>query len=91
MTNRTNRQSCHACGGVLKNRRVEKLLRGGVHTAVLEVEAEVCERCGEQLFTADVVRHFEEIRAKLARQETTEFIPLGQSFQVAPSDGQPTT
>jgi len=73
---------CHACGGPLVEKRVEKLLRGGMHTAVVEVVAEVCQRCGEQLFSASTVRRFEEIRGKLARQETTEFVPTGQSFQV---------
>lgn len=80
---------CHACGGPLLEKRVEKLLRGGVHTAVINVDAEVCERCGEQLFSADTVRRFEEIRRKLAQQETSEFVPIGQSFQVSPAD-QPT-
>jgi YgiT-type zinc finger domain-containing protein len=80
---------CHACGGPLREKRVEKLLRGGVHTAVVEVDAEVCERCGDQLFRADTVRRFEEIRRKLAQQETSEFVPIGQSFQVSPAD-QPT-
>ncbi len=73
---------CHACGGPLIEKRVEKLLRGGMHTAVFDVDAEVCQRCGEQLFSASAVRRFEEIRGKLARQKTTEFVPIGQSFQV---------
>ena len=51
-----NRQEvCHACGGPLIVKRVEKLLRGGVHTAVVEVDAEVCQRCGEQLFSPETV------------------------------------
>ncbi len=81
---------CHACGGPLIEKRVEKLLRGGVHTAVVEVDAEVCERCGEQLFSPETVRQFEDIRGKLTKQETAEFVPIGQSFQVSPA-GQPTS
>jgi len=82
---------CHACGGPLLEKRVEKLLRGGVHTAVVEADAEVCQRCGEQVFTAATVRRFEEIRSKLAKQQTADFVPLGQSFQVAPIDEQATS
>ena len=64
-------------------KEVEKLLRGGIHTAVLRVQAEVCLRCGERLYAQETVRRFAEIRRKLERQETADFRPLGQSFRVA--------
>jgi YgiT-type zinc finger domain-containing protein len=73
---------CPVCGGELVEKDVEKLLRGGIHTAVLTVHAEVCLSCGERLYTQEAVRRFEEIRVKLERQEVAEFQPLGQSFQV---------
>ncbi len=75
-------ERCPLCGGELVDKEVEKLLRGGNHTAVLRVPAEVCLRCGERLYSQETVRRFEEIRSKLERQETSEFHPLGQSFQV---------
>ena len=75
-------EQCPVCGGELVEKEVEKLLRGGIHTAVLEVCAEVCLRCGERLYSQGTVRRFEEIRAKLERQETEAFQPLGLSFQV---------
>jgi YgiT-type zinc finger domain-containing protein len=82
-----NRQEvCHACGGPLIDKQVEKLLRGGVHTAVVQVVAEVCQRCGEQLFSPETVRQFEEIRGKLAKQETGDYLPIGQSFQVSSTE-----
>ena len=62
-------------------KEVEKLLRGGVHTAVLRVRAEICLRCGERLYSQDTVRRFEEVRAKLERQDTADFEPVGVSFQ----------
>ena len=62
---------------------VEKLLRGGIHTAVLTVSAEVCLQCGERLYAPETVRRFEQIRAKLERQEVEEFQLLGRSFQVS--------
>lgn len=82
-------QVCPVCGGPLVSKQVEKLLRGGVHTAVVTVEAEVCQRCGERLYAADVVRSFEEIRGKLARQDTSGFTPVGQSFRVTDPSGSP--
>jgi YgiT-type zinc finger domain-containing protein len=74
---------CPVCGGEVVEKEVEKLLRGGVHTAVLKVQAEVCLHCGERLYSQETVRQFEQIRAKLEREEVADFQPLGQSFQVA--------
>jgi len=75
--------SCPVCGGGLVEKQVEKLLRGGNNTAVLEVQAEVCLRCGERLYSVETVRQFEQVRAKLERGQVEEFQPLGQSFKVA--------
>lgn len=75
-------EKCPICGGELVEKEVEKLLRGGIHLAVLKVQAEVCLHCGERLYSQETVRRFEEIRAKLERQDTADFEPLGQSFQV---------
>lgn len=76
-------ERCPVCGGEVVEKNVEKLLRGGNHTAVLEVRAEVCLHCGERLYSVETVRRFEEIRAKLERQDLDEFQPLGRSFKVA--------
>jgi YgiT-type zinc finger domain-containing protein len=73
---------CPVCGGELMEKEVEKLLKGGVHTAVLTVRADVCVRCGERLYSSEVIRRFEQIRGKLERQEVAEFKPIGQTFQV---------
>jgi len=73
---------CPICGGEIVEKEVEKLLRGGNHTAVMKVKAEVCLHCGERLYSKEIVRQFEKIRTKLERQETRDFQPLGQSFQV---------
>jgi len=74
---------CPVCGGELVEKEVEKLLKGGVHTAVLKVQADVCLRCGERLYSAETVKRFEQIRQKLERQEVAEFKLLGKTFQVA--------
>lgn len=74
---------CPVCGGELVEREVEKLVRGGNNIAVIKVKAEVCLHCGERLYSQETVKQFEEIRAKLERQEVKNFQPLGQSFKVA--------
>ena len=76
-------RKCPVCGGEMIEKRVEKLLRGGVHTAVLEVWAEVCLHCGERLYSQQTVRRFEQVRAKLERGEIEDFQPMGRSFKVA--------
>jgi len=73
---------CPVCGGEMVEKDVEKLLRGGMHVAVLTVRAEVCMRCGERLYSKETISRFEQIRAKLTRQEVADFQPLGKSFQV---------
>ena len=50
---------CPVCGGELVEKEVEKLLKGGIHTAVLKVHADVCLRCGERLYSAEIVSRFE--------------------------------
>ena len=76
-------KKCPVCGGEVIEKEVEKLLRGGRHTALVKVRAEICLHCGERLYTKDTVSHFEQIRAKLARQDVADFQPaLGQAFQV---------
>lgn len=75
-------EKCPVCGGELQKKEVEKLLRGGEHTAVLRVSAEVCLHCGERLYTENAIRYFEKVRNKLKRQDLSGFQPLGQSFKV---------
>ncbi|MBM3234903.1 YgiT-type zinc finger protein [Candidatus Poribacteria bacterium] len=76
-------EKCPVCGGELLEKEAEKLLKGGIHVAAIKIQTEVCLHCGERLYSQETVRRFEEIRAKLERQEVKTFQPLGQSFQVA--------
>lgn len=73
---------CPVCGGELAEKQVEKILRGGNHTAILTVPAEVCLNCGERLYAPEVIKRFEEIRSKLEREEIADFQPVGRAFQV---------
>lgn len=74
--------NCPVCGGEMAEKSVEKLLRGGNHTAVLTVRAEVCLSCGERLYAQETVTQFERIRSKLENHDIGGFEPLGQSFRV---------
>ena len=62
-------EQCPICGGELVEKEVEKLLRGGDHTAVLQVQAEICLHCGERLYAEETVRLFEQIRQKGQRSK----------------------
>ena len=73
---------CPLCKGEVVEKEVEKLLLGGRNTAVVKVQAEVCLHCGERLYSKETISRFEQIRAKLSRQEVADFQPLGQSFQI---------
>ena len=75
-------QKCSNCQGELITKQVEKILKGGVNTAIVQVKAEVCLKCGERLYKPDVIRQFAQIRAKLKNQETKDFVLIGQSFTV---------
>jgi YgiT-type zinc finger domain-containing protein len=73
---------CPICGGDVVEKMVEKVLMGGKNTAVVKVEAEVCLKCGERIFSKETIKRFEQIRLKLENQETDGFLPMGQSYQV---------
>jgi len=74
---------CPVCGGEVIKKVVEKILRGGNHTAVINVKAEVCTQCGERFYSKATIATFENIRANLEQQDFSKLQPLGQSFKVA--------
>ncbi|QYX33706.1 YgiT-type zinc finger protein [Sphaerospermopsis torques-reginae] len=74
---------CVICNGNLLETKVTEIIKGGGNTATLQVNALVCQNCGERFYHADTIRRFENIKLKLERQETQDLIPVGQSFEVA--------
>ncbi len=76
-------EKCPVCGGELIEKEVEKLLKGGVNTAVIKVTADVCLKCGERLYSEETVRRFEQIRRKLEKKDIADFQLMGQAYQVA--------
>ncbi len=63
---------CPVCGGEIVERELEKVLRGGNHTEIVKIQAEVCLRCGERLYAPEVVKRFEETRSKLEAKEMAD-------------------
>ncbi|QYX34166.1 YgiT-type zinc finger protein [Sphaerospermopsis torques-reginae ITEP-024] len=66
----------------LQPKQVEKILKGGNHTVIIQIEAEVCLNCGERLYKPEIVRKFAQIRTKLKNQQTEDFQVIGQSFRI---------
>ena len=76
---------CPYCGGETCYKDVERLLRGGNDVAVVTVPADVCLRCGTQIYEHDISVKLEGIQRKLDLGQTEEFQPLGRYFQVVNS------
>jgi YgiT-type zinc finger domain-containing protein len=76
-------ETCPVCEGDLKTKNVEKLLRGGENTAIVEVEADVCLRCGERLYGQDVVEKFEDIRDRLENGDVEDMKLMGNVYRAA--------
>ena len=74
-------QKCPTCGSPTEVRRVEYLVPGTSHVVRLDVEAEVCTRCGQMLFEPETVERFEKIRGKLAAGDVSGFTPVGQAYR----------
>lgn len=75
-------EKCPVCGGEVVEKEVEKILKGGNHTATLRVRAEVCLHCGERLYTPDTIREFEEVRKRLEKNNLQGFVEVGKSLSV---------
>lgn len=76
-------EKCPVCGGEVVEKEVEKILKGGNHTATIKVPAEVCLHCGERLYAPDVINNFEHIRNKLEHNNLQGLVEVGKALQVA--------
>ncbi len=75
---------CHSCSSdriELKN--IIHTINGGNNTAMIDVKIEICQMCGEMLFTPEQVRKFEDIKNKLEQGLTESFTPVGKNFKIA--------
>ncbi len=76
-------EMCPICGGKIAEKEVEKVLKGGTNTAIMNLTAEVCLHCGERLYTPETVSRFEGVRKKLSQEDVSEFELIGKTFHVA--------
>ena len=58
-------ETCPVCGGVVVEKHVEKIVRGGNDVAVLHVLAGVSTKCGERLYDADTHQQIDRVRRNL--------------------------
>lgn len=75
-------EKCPVCGGEVVEKEVEKILKGGNHTAAIKVSAEVCLHCGERLYAPDIIKNFEDIRNKLEHNNLQGLVEVGKALQV---------
>lgn len=71
---------CPVCGGEVVEKRIEKIVKGGHNVAILEVEAGVCLKCGERLYTKAIQEKFQEIREKLRKGSTESLKQIGNTY-----------
>lgn len=77
------KEICPICGSdQIETENIMHIVRGGNNAALLEVKAEVCQRCHEKIFTAKQVEYFDEIRNKLKNEDTAKFTQIGKYFRV---------
>ncbi|MBI4668845.1 MAG: YgiT-type zinc finger protein [Elusimicrobia bacterium] len=75
-------KKCPICGGQLQQKRVEKLLKGGFHTAIIKVDAEVCAHCGERLYKPEIIAQFEKVRNRLTKGQLSGFRVTGKTVAI---------
>ena len=77
---------CPRCGfNDVIEKKVDKLLRGGDDAAVVNILADVCLHCGEQMYPPNTAHRLDHIRRKLGKGEVEDFQPIGRYFRVPDS------
>ncbi len=76
-------KKCPVCKGRLVEKEVEKFLRVNGDTVVFKVNAQVCLHCSIRTYTPEVIARFMEVKKKLKKGQTKDFILIGKSYKVA--------
>ncbi len=58
-------KKCPMCGGRVEGKKAEKIINAGRDFVILEVNAGVCEQCGEKIYTKETHEKIREIRKEL--------------------------
>jgi YgiT-type zinc finger domain-containing protein len=71
------------CGiGKIYTKKVEKILKSNDNTAIVKVNAGVCDHCGERYYAPETIRLFEKVKQELKNKESKQLIPIGISYAV---------
>jgi YgiT-type zinc finger domain-containing protein len=72
--------SCEHCGGMVRQRRVEReaLRHTGGFVILEDVPIGVCDKCGARYFDASVVRRVAEIGRGTSESQRTIAVPVGR-------------
>ncbi len=73
-------ETCPVCGGMIVEKEVEKVVRGGNDVAVLKVLAGVCAKCGERLYDADTHRWIDQVRRYLLEKRYGTLKKVGSVY-----------
>ncbi|MCB1193881.1 MAG: YgiT-type zinc finger protein [Leptospiraceae bacterium] len=75
---------CIHCGiGKTTIKNVEKILSFNNNTVLVNINAEVCDHCGERYYEPETVRYFERIKKELKSKDSKQLIPIGITYKVA--------
>jgi len=73
---------CPFCGGTVTQKSVLETVFGGGHTASIQMNILVCEKCSERFYSLEQNNRLEALQAKLENQQTEGLQPTGVSFKV---------
>jgi YgiT-type zinc finger domain-containing protein len=74
---------CPVCSGDIMEKQVEEIIYSGNNALIINVPAEVCLKCGERLYSPEVIQKMESIKAKLEKNEIEGFKKIGQFYKAA--------
>jgi YgiT-type zinc finger domain-containing protein len=74
---------CPICGGEVVRKKVKKVVRGGDDVAILEVEAGICLKCGERVYSKETQEKFQQIRDQLRSGSTKTLKRVGNTYMPA--------
>jgi YgiT-type zinc finger domain-containing protein len=74
---------CPVCSGEIMEKQVEEIIYSGNNAVIISVQAEVCLKCGERLYSPEVIQKMESIKVKLEKNEIDEFKKIGQFYKAA--------
>ena len=72
-------KKCPMCGGRVEEKKAEKIINAGRDFVILEVNAGVCEQCGEKIYTKETHEKIREIRKEL-KDKIAKLTPVGHIY-----------